>query len=113
MSTATACFSVAVDVCALGARALAQAVAYEAGGQGIAGGLINEQEISHGAAGGVILHGQFGLGLDGDMGDIVHNNGLRIINIRYAIEIQGAGKSSDAGLDQGGTIAQLEHLTRF
>ena len=89
---------------------LAQAVAHKADGQGIAGGLVNEQEVAHRAACGVVLHGQFGLGLDGQVGDIVHGHGLGVFYVGHAIEIQGASNRGDAGFDQGGTIAQFEHL---
>gem|GEM_PF-3826073 len=74
-------------------------MAHEAGSEGVAGGLVDEQEIAHRAAGGVVLNGKLGLGLDGDVGDVVHGDGLGIFHIGNAIKIQGAGDNSNAGLD--------------
>ena len=85
-------------------------MAHEAGGEGVAGRLVDEQEVAHSTAGGIVLDGEFGLGLDGDVGDVVHGDGLGIFHIGNAIQVQGAGDGGDAGLNQGRTVAQLEHL---
>ncbi len=74
-------------------------MAYEAGGKGVAGGLIDEQEIAHSTAGGIVLDGELGLGLDADVGDVVHGDGLGVLDIGNAIKIQGAGDGGNAGLD--------------
>ena len=44
------------------------------------------------------------------MGDVVHGDRFGVFHIGNAIEVQGAGDCGDADLDQGGTVAQLEHL---
>ena len=85
-------------------------MAYEAGGEGVAGRLVDEQEVAHRAAGGIVRDGELGLGLDSDVGDVVHGDGLGIFHIGNAIKIQGAGDGGDAGLNQGRAVAQLEHL---
>ena len=91
---------------------LAQALPHEASGQGVAAGLVDEQEVAHGATSGVVLHGQFLGGLQRDVRDVVEGGLLRVVSVGDAIEVEDAVDARDTGLDLGRAVAQLEHLTR-
>lgn len=88
-------------------------MANQASCEGIAGGLVDEEEGSDGAAGSVIFNFEFACNVDAHVCDVVEAVGFWCFVVVDAVDVEDSFDGCDASADQLGAVANLDCCTWF